>query len=69
MNELVSRWFENDCPKELVAKVLAFAGPREVSALSEVTTAAWSDLMRSEALWRVLSQNPNHDVTTTEETC
>ncbi|CAB9512317.1 expressed unknown protein [Seminavis robusta] len=48
------RWLEQECPEELFARVLAFAGPREVSSFVKIDSQPWKQMMQSETVWHVL---------------
>jgi hypothetical protein len=48
-------WLENECPSDIVPKILAFCGPQQVSALSK-TNRHWNTVVRQEQTWRVMCE-------------
>ena len=48
-------WLEAECPTDLVAKVLAFAGPQKTAAISQ-TNRFWRDIMNEESTWKSLCE-------------
>lgn len=48
-------WLQNDCPQDLVPRVLAFAGPQTTAALSH-TCRFWKEMTEKESTWRTLCE-------------
>jgi hypothetical protein len=49
-------WMQDECPLELVSKILAFSGPQIVMALSK-TNRHWHHVMEQEAVWKSLCED------------
>eukprot|EP00526_Cylindrotheca_closterium_P008802 CAMPEP_0113655748 /NCGR_PEP_ID=MMETSP0017_2-20120614/29896_1 /TAXON_ID=2856 /ORGANISM="Cylindrotheca closterium" /LENGTH=520 /DNA_ID=CAMNT_0000569065 /DNA_START=246 /DNA_END=1808 /DNA_ORIENTATION=+ /assembly_acc=CAM_ASM_000147 len=48
-------WLQDDCPQDLLPKILAFAGPQLVAKLSQ-TNKFWNGVVSQEQTWRTLSE-------------
>ena len=48
-------WLEQDCPCDLVPKILAYCGPQQVAALSK-TSKHWNNVAHQEKTWRILCE-------------
>lgn len=49
------KWMQNDCPKDVVPLILAFAGPQRIDAIGN-TNRFWRDLIEQESTWRRLCE-------------
>jgi len=49
-------WLEQDAPQDILPKILSFAGPQKVLALSKVNRT-WNHLCESEAVFRTLCED------------
>lgn len=49
------QWMQNDCPKDIVPLILAFAGPQKIATIGK-TNRFWSELIQQESTWRRLSE-------------
>lgn len=52
----VLAWLQHEAPQDIVPKILAFAGPRRMRALSR-TCRAWRDIVLDEAVWRTACED------------
>jgi F-box domain len=49
------QWLEEDCPSDIVPKILAYCGPQQVAALSK-TNKNWNAIVHQEKTWRVMCE-------------
>jgi len=49
------QWMQNDCPKDVVPLILAFAGPQKIDAIGK-TNRFWRELIEQESTWRRLCE-------------
>jgi len=47
----IMHWMQNDCPRDVVLLVLAFAGPQKISKIGR-TNHFWHQLVSQESTWR-----------------
>jgi len=52
----VMQWLQQDCPQDLLPKILAFCGPQQTSVLGQ-TNRFWRDVVKEEATWRTLCED------------
>jgi len=48
-------WLQNDCPQDLIPRMLAYTGPQTANALSQ-TCKFWKEIMDQESTWRTLCE-------------
>lgn len=48
-------WLEQECPGDIVPKILAFCGPQLVAALSK-TNKHWNTVVHQEKTWRIMCE-------------
>jgi len=53
---LVLQWMEDECPHDLVPKILAFCGPQTTAALSKCGSRFWYQLIGKDETWKVLCE-------------
>lgn len=51
----IMNWMENECPQDLIPRVLAFAGPQTAAALSR-TCRFWKNVIDKESTWRTMCE-------------
>lgn len=51
----VMRWMQNDCPKDVVPLILAFAGPQKIATIGKINRF-WRQVIEQEATWRRLCE-------------
>jgi hypothetical protein len=49
------QWFQNDCPEDLLPRILAYAGPQMTAAISR-TNRFWRDVIDKESTWMTLCE-------------
>eukprot|EP00533_Pseudo-nitzschia_delicatissima_P014439 CAMPEP_0197277028 /NCGR_PEP_ID=MMETSP1432-20130617/16398_1 /TAXON_ID=44447 /ORGANISM="Pseudo-nitzschia delicatissima, Strain UNC1205" /LENGTH=521 /DNA_ID=CAMNT_0042743173 /DNA_START=235 /DNA_END=1800 /DNA_ORIENTATION=+ len=49
------QWMQNDCPKDVVPLILAFAGPQKIATIGK-TNPFWRELIEQESTWRRLCE-------------
>jgi len=49
-------WLQEDCPQDLLPRILAYAGPQITANLSR-TCKFWNEVVGKESTWKVLSQD------------
>jgi F-box domain len=49
-------WLEQDCPSDILPKILAYCGPQQVAALAKTNTTWQARIVGQEPLWRVLCE-------------
>jgi hypothetical protein len=49
------RFLENECPQDVLPKILAYAGPRKAAALRQ-TNRFWKNVTNKEGTWRVMCE-------------
>ena len=49
------QWMQNDCPKDVVPLILAFAGPQKIATIGK-TNRFWRELIEQESTWRRLCE-------------
>jgi hypothetical protein len=49
------QFLQQDCPEDVLPKILAFCGPQKVAALSQTCTA-WRDIILDDSTWRILCE-------------
>ena len=49
-------WMQNDCPKDVVPLVLAFAGPQKIVTIGSINHF-WRHVIEQEATWRQLCES------------
>lgn len=54
-NPLLS-WLEQDCPSDVLPKILAYCGPQQVAALAKTNTTWQARIVGQEPVWRVLCE-------------
>ena len=52
----VMQWMQNDCPKDVVPSILAFAGPQKVATIGK-TNRFWRQVMEQEETWSRLCES------------
>ena len=49
------KFLQEDCPMDVVPKIMAFCGPQTIAALSQ-TNRHWRDVCWNDATWRILCE-------------
>ena len=52
----VMKWMQNDCPKDVVPLILAFAGPQKIATIRK-TNRFWRQVMNQEEIWSRLCES------------
>ena len=52
----IMEWLQQDCPQDLLPKILAFTGPQMIARLFE-TNRFWYGVISQERTWKVLCQD------------
>jgi len=52
----IMHWMQNDCPKDVVPLVLAFAGPQKIVRIGRINHF-WRQVIEQEATWRQLCES------------
>jgi len=52
----IMHWMQNDCPKDVVLLVLAFAGPQKIATVGR-TNRFWRQVIEQESTWRLLCES------------
>jgi len=52
----VMHWMQNECPKDVVPLVLAFAGPQSIATIGKINRY-WHQVIEQEATWRQLCES------------
>ena len=52
----VMQWMQNDCPKDVVPLILAYAGPQKIDAIGK-TSRFWRQVMNQEETWSRLCES------------
>ncbi len=52
----VMQWMQNDCPKDVVPLILAFAGPQKIATIRK-TSRFWRQVMDQEETWSRLCES------------
>jgi hypothetical protein len=52
----IMHWMQNDCPKDVVPLVLAFAGPQRIASIGRINRF-WRQVIEQEATWRRLCES------------
>jgi F-box domain len=50
------QWLEEDCPSDVLPKILAYCGPQQVAALAKTNRSWQARIVGQEPLWRVLCE-------------
>lgn len=50
------QFLQQDCPEDVLPKILAFCGPQKMAALSQTCTA-WRDIILDDSTWRILCED------------
>jgi hypothetical protein len=48
-------WLENDCPQDLLPKILAYAGPQATAGFGRVNRF-WRNVVSKESTWQTLCE-------------
>lgn len=48
-------FLSQECPEDVLPKILAYCGPQKVAALSQ-TCHQWSNIILNDATWRILCE-------------
>ena len=54
-NETLMQFLQEDCPEQVLPKILACCGPQQIAALNQ-TNKHWHSIIRKEATWKVLCE-------------
>jgi hypothetical protein len=50
------QWLGEECPKDLLPTILAYAGPKTTAALTK-TNKRWNNIVQQESTWKVLCED------------